>query len=160
MRLVTALAFSFVVCASGVAQAEHHHKDWWKYLEGSWSYVTDADEKGEVTWEQSAEGNATIAQWKGDDGTRSTSLAGWRADKGMEVTDGYGSAGNFWHIEWNKTVPNGRQGKHSGQTAEGISYSGTIVVKKIDDDNWRWDFNGDTEDGETLTMWSKLTRKK
>ena len=52
------------------------------------------------------------------------------------------------------------EGAHDGSLPDGITYKGRIVIKKVDEDNWTWEFVGKTGDGADHKMSGKLKRKK
>jgi hypothetical protein len=62
---------------ANVVQAEHHHKQWFDYLKGKWSYeITPIRLEGEARYRTDAKGNALYAKFQGKDGTSAVELIG------------------------------------------------------------------------------------
>ena len=159
-RLAAVLLTAFVVTNVGNADAQEHHKAWWKYLKGTWTYeIAPLNAKGTVTWRIAAKGNAMVGRFVDADGLTSIEIGGWRADTKSMVAHGYGSKGNYWQLEFTTITADVIEGPNHGVLPDGRAYKGTFTGKKIDNDHYEWHFKGKTGEGEDLTMSGKYTRK-
>jgi hypothetical protein len=150
----------FVVAMAGQAKADHHHKAWWKYLKGEWTYeIKELNIKGTATWRLAAKGNALVGRFQTEDGRISIELGGWCSDKKMLVANGYGSEGNYWSLEFAKVTEDTIEGPNCGVLPDGRSYEGTFTGTKISENKYEWTFKGKTGDGEELSMKGTYTRK-
>ena len=157
---VTLLSFSVVVSA-GRVDAEELHKTWRKYLKGEWSYViTPRNAKGTATWRLAAKGNASVGRFVEEDGTTSIEIGGWQSDTKTMTANGYGSAGNYWVLKFNKITRDRIEGPNHGLTPDGTTYKGTFIGKRVDDDHYEFHFTGKDGDGEDFKMTGKFVRKK
>jgi hypothetical protein len=163
------LRLATLVCAgvlavgvfAGQARAEEAHKEWWKFLEGSWTWeISPLDTKGTVTWRKAAKGNACIGRFKESQGGASIETSGWRADTQTYVVVGFGSEGNFWQLEAKKVTKDGYTASHVGALPDGQSFKGTLVIKRVDDGHVTWESKGKMANGEDYTFIGKLARKK
>ena len=159
-RAAVLLVSLAVLFAAGSAQADDHHKDWWGFLKGEWSYeISPVGLKGTATWRMTAKGNALIGRFVQDNGVTSTELSGWRSDTKSLVVSGYGSAGNYWHLDFQKVTPKLLEGPNHGVLPDGRSYKGVATGKRVGDNTYEFHFEGETGDKEELTMMGKFTRK-
>lgn len=160
MTRATALSLAMFVVMVGQAKADHHHKAWWNYLKGEWTYeITPVGLKGTVTWRMAAKGNALVGRYRDEGGPMAVEISGWRSEAKSMTAHGYGSEGNYWQLEFTKITEDTIEGPNSGVLADGRSYTGTFTGKRIDDDKYEWTFKGKTGDGEELSMKGTYTRK-
>ena len=152
--------FAFAVLLnSPTANADHHHRTaWWTFLIGTWTYE-DSFGKGEVTYKMAPTGEALVGEWRNADGTTALEVAGWQADKKIQVVTGYNSVGGYWHIEFGKITETACEGPDHGRNRDGVVYDGKIVSTRTDENHWQWDFVGKDGEGNELKWGGKLTRK-
>lgn len=159
MRLSAALALAFAISITGTVNADHHHKVWWKYLEGTWTYEDEIG-KGEVTFTKADTGDAMISRWRdADNGPTSIEIVGWQADRKIALATGYGSEGGYWHVELNNITATKMEGPDHRRMRDGTVSKGKTIVTKIDEDNFTWDIIGKNEKGEEVKSHGKVTRK-
>ena len=159
-RCVAILVVGTILTSASSASADHHHKEWWKYMKGEWTYeIGPPTIKGTVTWRRSAKGNALLGRFEDSNGVVSSEIGGWRKDTQKLVATGYGSAGNYWHLEL-KVTADTLEGPHVSMSDEGRKYEGHFKMKKIDENHFEWTSKGKTSEGEELVLTGKFTRKK
>jgi hypothetical protein len=159
MRMALALTFAFSMTSIG--QADHHHKEWWDFLLGSWSYENqlgaDISKTGTLTFKMAPSGEAMTGEWREDGGSSAYEVAGWKADKKVLQVNGYGTESSYWQIDVTE-FGDSLKGSHHGQLPDGTSYKGEIALTKTGDHSWTWEFTGETADGEKLEMSGKMER--
>ena len=168
MSKITAALLPLFVLTGSFAEAcaqdyaEQPYKNWNKYLKGEWTYkitAGDMTEEGTARWRPAAKGNALIGRFKDQDGNTAVEIGGWRADTKTMVGSGYGSKGNYWHLEFTKVTGDVIEGPNHGILIDGRGYKGTFTGKRVADDRYEFHFEGKTSDGNDLTMVGKFKRK-
>ena len=161
MRLAAVLAFVLVTSVTTTVKADSHHKIWWQYLVGAWTYEDDIA-KGEVTFRMAPSGEALIGEWRdeGVDGASAFEISGWQSDKKIVVASGYGEKGEYWHVEFNEITADGMEGADRRVMRNGIASTGKTVTRKIDANSWTWTITGKTDEGKEIKSHGKVTRKK
>ncbi len=154
----------FVFSFAGVSSAEHHHKEWWKYMTGTW--ITESSFNGGEPWKNTVTramaptGEALTAQLRGEDGSSAYEVEGWQREKNMLVLNGYGSEGNNWQLEYDKIGEDTMEGNGAGVLPDGMIVRGKIVLQKVDADQYTLSFDGKRDDGEAWKLSIKAMRKK
>ncbi len=160
-KLAALLVFGSVLTSAVSVSADHHHKDFWKFLKGEWTYeIPELELKGTATWRLAAKGNVLMSRFEDETGLIGIETCGWRRDTKKMVAVGYGSKGNYWHIEFEKITPDTIEGPTYGVLPDGRSYEGKFVGKKVNEDRYEWEFVGKTGEGEELKTSGKYDRKK
>ena len=159
-----AMAFLLAFSITGVSRADHHHKEWWDFLLGSWNYENHlgpaGDEKGELKFEMAPAGEALLAQWKSEDGSSALEVAGWQADKKIVQVNGYGNEGGYWQLEISKLGTDVQEGTHRGRLPDGTTYSGKTVLTKTGEHSWTWAFEGKDSNGQEIKMNGEVERSR
>lgn len=131
----------------------------WTFVAGSWEFVTSSGIKADMEWKPLADGSAVLGTWTGADGVKSTSLAGWRADKEAVVVDGYGNQANFWHIEFTEFSDNTRSGSGHIRYADGTEVKGTMLMQKVSRDQLESRIEGRDAAGDNVVVTMTWKRK-
>ncbi|MCS7466056.1 hypothetical protein NZK35_05125 [Stieleria sp. ICT_E10.1] len=148
----TFLAIAFSLISFSSANAGHHHKLWFKFFEGTWSYEIPSDsESGTVTWKRVASGNALAGEFLRANGTIENELTGWDPIQRAVVATGFGASdGSFWKITLDKITDDTMSGEHIGSLEDGRTYKGVFTLKKKDADHFSWVSEGKANDGEAM----------
>lgn len=158
-RLATP-AFAVLLSAMmlNTVKAQEPHQEWMRYLKGEWTSESAELGEGESKVTLGAKGNALVIRGKEEDGDTSIVLMGWRSGTEALVGSGYGSQGNYWHVEYTKISTDSMSGEIHG-VVDGIAFKGTATRKRVDDDHQEIHLKA-TASGEEFTIAMKLARKK
>ena len=127
----------------------------WQYLTGQWTFESSTGLRSDVTWTPKADGKVVVGEWVAEDGTKSSELIGWRADKQAIVVNGIGSKDGFWHIEFDKITATKCEGPGIVAYSDGTVVEGTHTIEKVDDDRVKGRLEGKDAQGESaLVTWT------
>jgi len=143
-----------------VSEKPAHVARWLKFLQGSWSSQwsgANLNLDGENEIRLVGDHTLLVTGSSGDGPT--AEIIGWRADTQRIVMNGYGAKNGYWHAEYGDLHDDRLRGTVSGLLADGRAVSGSIELKKIDDNHYEVRFDG-TAAGSPLPLTAKLTRKK
>jgi hypothetical protein len=161
-RIVATLPLAVVLLTVCNARADHHHKEWMKFLKGDWKYDWRAEdgsfqEKGEVSYTLAANGNVVVGRITTENGDKELETWGWEPDTSTMVLKGYSSNGSNWHYEYTKVDSDEMKGEGHGILPDGSSWEGEATIKK-EDGGFVVRIEGTTDGKETVSI-GKLTRK-
>ena len=147
------------------AIADHHHLDWFKYLNGEWTYEWSAEkgdfsEKGSIRWRRAAKGESLIGNIETEKGDREVEIAGWDSKTKSIVVTGYSSNGGSWTIRYNEIgAGEVKADEASGVLPDGRPWqSESFSIKKVSEDEFEMRSIG-TADGKPLDTVGKFRRK-
>lgn len=132
-------AFALVLFSTTTVSADNHHKEWMKYLSGSWEWVGEDDEGGKLQWKVAARGNALIGTSKNKNGEESAWIHGWDGTDETLIVSWFGEAGVHGQVAYkivDATMLSGPASLHDDRgTTKAI-----VTIKKSSDDRFtvRW----------------------
>lgn len=130
----------------------------WEYLVGDWEFTNSKGLKASVTFETVAGGMASIGHWMTDDGKAAIETIGWNTDKKCLVVDGYGTSGNYWHVEYTTVNAKKCSGPSKVVYADGSSVEGIMTIEKVDVNTVKLHIDGKDENGESIQVNSQWKR--
>lgn len=155
---------TFLVLACGAPYtraADDAHLSFWKFLQGDWSYeISPIGVNGITTWTLAANGRALTGRFVDSDGTVSTEVAGWQGDQQVMVANGYGSRGNYWHIQFVKVTSSLIEGPCHGMLPDGRGYKGIFTGNRVNEDHYQFAIDAKTKDGKELNLEGNFTRRE
>jgi hypothetical protein len=131
----------------------------WEFLTGKWTSVGGDGSKANIEWKLGADGKVAIGYWTGEDGSKSVEICGWRPDKGAMVADGYGSAGNYWHIDCTEGDETHLKGPCQLKEPNGLEMQGMFELHWTSDTTAEMTIEGTNKEGQRVVITSKFTKK-
>lgn len=162
-RIVTAASLFVVWATVSTVRADHHHKDWFKYLKGDWTYEWKTEggdflEKGDVSYTLAAGGNVVVGRVTTEEGDKELETWGWEVDTETMVLKGYSSNGGHWFFEYTDVSEDRMAGKARGRLSDGDAWEGEAKLEK-EGDGFIVRIEGTTAGKATVSI-GKVSRKK
>jgi hypothetical protein len=135
--------------AATAARAEEPHETWLKYLDGTWKGKASNAKPSTVTWSLAPGRHAVLGTGHAEDTGETAEILGWEPDKKLLVHSWYSKTKSAYsRIEYTVESDRVLKGKDSGVMPDGRPYSGTITVRRVDDDKFTVEYSGKTKGDE------------
>lgn len=124
----------------------------WKIVTGHWKVSDDNGLEGEVRWSFMEGSEAIRGDWVFADGSTSTEVMGWQANRQMITSNAFGTKGSFWEIEAVNVTEDTIEGHLIMRDPLGNSFEGMFQVKKQSEGLMSRLYTGFDDDGEAVTV--------
>ncbi|QDV23176.1 hypothetical protein [Aureliella helgolandensis] len=149
----------WIRAATGKMANEAKKPHLWEYLVGDWEFTNSKGLKASITFETVAGGMASIGHWMTDDGKAAIETVGWNTDKKCLVVDGYGTSGNYWHVEYTTVGAKKCSGPSKVVYPDGSSVEGIMTIEKVDENTVKLHTDGKDENGQPIEVNSQWKRR-
>lgn len=163
MRYILPVAVATGLVLGGATQAEEHHRQWFRFLKGDWSFAWESEVDafkgvGEGNTSIVAGGDGVLASVTYADGTQDTELGGWQAKKEAVVVTGYSTGGGHWFVEYTDIDKDKMSGGGHGVFDNGMPWEGKVILLKK---GRNYEIHiGSTSEGEKPVAFGRATRKR
>src|SRR6056297_1858604 len=131
----------------------------WEFLTGDWDFTNSKGLVATVSFETVAGGQASLGHWMTDDGKTAIETVGWNKDKNCLVVSGFGTSGNYWHIEYTEVTADRCSGPSKVVHYDGSYVEGILTIKKVDADTVALYTDGKDENGEAVEVDAQFKRR-
>jgi len=124
----------------------------WEIVTGNWKVSDDNGLEGEVRWSFMEGSEAIRGDWVFADGSTSTEVMGWQANRQMIASNAFGTKGSFWEIEAVNVTEDTIEGHLIMRDPLGNNFEGMFQVKKQSERLMSRLYTGFDDDGEAVTV--------
>ena len=144
-----------------VGQGEEPHKQWIKFLAGTWDVKTPEGQEYETRIESVCDGHALLSQVTFPDGVQSVKVVGWHADSAELVETWYLSSGLQLVNRFHKFGERQIVGKTSLANAQGQTGKGEITWEMVSQDELKTTYRGTVpgQDKAVDLVWTAKRKK-
>ena len=124
----------------------------WEIVTGHWKVRDDNGLEGEVRWSFMEGSEAIRGDWVFADGSTSTEVMGWQANRQMIASNAFGTKGSFWEIEAVNVTEDTIEGHLIMRDPLGNNFEGMFQVRKQSERLMSRLYTGFDDDGEAVTV--------